>query len=70
MGDVVFAANLVDPAESVIAPKPVLEVDGKKGTEVAGFKVGVRRELWIYVLLAVAAISAIEWATYHRRVTV
>lgn len=68
--DTWFAANLVDPAESVIAPKPDLVVDGKKGGEVAGFKVGVRRELWIYILLAVAAISAIEWATYHRRVTV
>jgi Ca-activated chloride channel family protein len=70
VGDVMFAANLVDPVESAIAPKPELIVDGKKGGEVAGFKVGVRRELWIYILLAVAAISAIEWATYHRRVTV
>lgn len=69
-GDVMFAANLVDPLESVIAPRAELIVDGKKGGEVAGFKVGVRRELWIYLLLAVAAISAIEWATYHRRVTV
>ncbi len=69
-GDVLFAANLVDPIESAITPKPELVVDGKKGSEVAGFKVGVRRELWIYILLAVAAISAIEWATYHRRVTV
>jgi len=24
-------------------------------------------ELWIYLLLLVALISAIEWATYHRR---
>jgi Ca-activated chloride channel homolog len=70
VGDVMFAANLVDPVESAITPKPELIVDGKKGGEVAGFKVGVRRELWIYILLAVAAISAIEWATYHRRVTV
>ncbi|MGZ3477426.1 MAG: vWA domain-containing protein [Polyangiales bacterium] len=69
-GDVMFAANLVDPVESAITPKTELVVDGKKGGEVAGFKVGVRRELWIYLLLAVAAISAIEWATYHRRVTV
>ena len=69
-GDVLFAANLVDPVESAIAPKTELVVDGKKGGEVAGFQVGVRRELWIYLLLAVAAISAIEWATYHRRVTV
>ena len=64
------AANLVDPAESQIAPKTELIVDGKKGGEVGGFKVGVRRELWIYILMAVALISAIEWATYHRRVTV
>jgi Ca-activated chloride channel homolog len=69
-GDVMFAANLVDPQESAITPQPKLVVDGKEGGEVAGFKVGVRRELWIYILLAVAAISAIEWATYHRRVTV
>lgn len=68
--DVMFAANLVDPIESQIAPKPELVVDGKKGSDVAGFRVGVRRELWIYILLAVAIISAIEWATYHRRVTV
>jgi len=32
--------------------------------------VGVRRELWIYFLLAVLGMSAVEWFTYHRRVTV
>lgn len=69
-GDVVFAANLVDPVESAIGPRPELVVDGKKGGSVEGFHGGVRRELWIYILMAVAVISAIEWATYHRRVTV
>ncbi|MEO7092078.1 MAG: VWA domain-containing protein, partial [Polyangiales bacterium] len=68
--DVVFAANLVDPTESAIKPMDKLVVDGKEGGMVAGFKVGVRKELWIYLLVAVAIITAIEWATYHRRVTV
>ena len=35
-----------------------------------GFQVGVRREIWIYLLIAVALLTALEWATYHRRVTV
>ncbi len=35
-----------------------------------GFHVGVRREIWIYLLLAVALLTALEWATYHRRITV
>ena len=38
--------------------------------EVSGFAPGVRRELWIYLLLAAALVTAIEWATYHRRLTV
>ena len=65
-----FAANLLDQAESTIAPAKELVVDGKTASAVKGFHVGVRRELWIYLLLLVALISAIEWATYHRRVTV
>ena len=35
-----------------------------------GFHVGVRREIWIYLLLAAALLTALEWATYHRRMTV
>jgi hypothetical protein len=65
-----FAANLLDADESQIAAKPELTVDGKLAGQVAGFTVGVRREVWIYLLLAVVLIAAIEWATYHRRVTV
>jgi hypothetical protein len=65
-----FAANLLDEAESAIAPADALEVDGKPAGAVATFHVGVRRELWIYLLLLVAALTAVEWATYHRRLTV
>jgi hypothetical protein len=65
-----FAANLLDAGESMIAPVKELVVDGKTATAPSGFHVGVRREVWIYLLILAAAITAIEWATYHRRVTV
>lgn len=65
-----FAANLVDPRESAITPMDKLEVGGTLAGEPSGFVVGVRREIWIYLLLAVVAVSAIEWLTYHRRITV
>ena len=51
-------------------PKPLIEVGGKPAGELATFHIGVRREIWIYLLLAVALLTAIEWATYHRRLTV
>lgn len=65
-----FAANLLDGAESTIAPQPELVVDGQHAGALEGFQIGVRREIWIYLLIAVALLTAIEWATYHRRVTV
>ena len=33
-------------------------------------RAAVRNEIWIYLLAVVIAVSAIEWLTYHRRVTV
>ncbi|MRG91897.1 vWA domain-containing protein [Polyangium spumosum] len=65
-----FAANLVDPAESEIKPATELVVGGRAAGAVGEFKVGVRREIWIYLLAAVLLVTAIEWLTYHRRVTV
>ena len=65
-----FAANLSDPSESSIAPADRLEVDGHAAGGVEGFTIGVRRELWVYLLAAVLVLTAIEWFTYHRRVTV
>ncbi len=65
-----FAANLLDASESAIAPQERVVVDGRPSGSLAGFHVGVRREIWIYLLLAVALLTALEWATYHRRVTV
>jgi Ca-activated chloride channel homolog len=65
-----FAANLADPQESAIAPHDKLEVDGRVAGEVGEFKIGVRREMWVYLLLAVLLVTTLEWLTFHRRVTV
>jgi hypothetical protein len=65
-----FAANLSDPHESSIAPADKLTVDGRVAGEVGEFKIGVRRETWIYLLLAVLIVTTFEWLTYHRRITV
>ena len=65
-----FAANLVDRAESQIAPVAKLDRGGKPAQQVSGFQAGVRRELWLSLLLAVGLVSLIEWFTYHRRITV
>lgn len=65
-----FAANLLDDTESTIGPQEKLTVDGKEAGSVSAFHVGVRREVWIYLLLIAIAITALEWITYHRRLTV
>jgi len=67
---VVFAANLLDAEESAIEPAKELVVGGRKAGTLAGFSIGMRREVWIYLLLAALVVTAIEWATYHRRITV
>ncbi len=65
-----FAANLLDAEESAIEPVKELVIDGKKAGALGGFQIGVRRELWIYLLLAALLLTLIEWITYHRRITV
>ncbi|MBS2014218.1 MAG: VWA domain-containing protein [Deltaproteobacteria bacterium] len=65
-----FAANLLDADESAIEPAKELVVDGKKAGTLSGFQIGVRREIWIYLLLAAIVLTAIEWFTYHKRITV
>lgn len=65
-----FAANLLDAEESAIEPAKELVVDGKVAGTLSGFQIGVRREIWIYLLVAAILLTAIEWITYHRRITV
>ena len=68
--DTQFAASMLDASESAIAPQTPPAVDGKTPGAPQGFHVGVRREIWIYLLLAAALLTMLEWATYHRRMTV
>jgi hypothetical protein len=65
-----FAANLSDVAESSIKPRDTLTVDGRAASAASEFKIGVRREMWIYLLLAVLLVTTVEWLTFHRRITV
>ncbi len=65
-----FAGNLSSVAESTIKPVAELEIDGQKAGAPSEFRIGVRREIWVYLLAAVLLVSAIEWLTYHRRMTV
>ena len=65
-----FAGNLSDVAESRIEPRQKLMVGESEAGELEGFTAGVRHEWWLYLLAVVIGITAIEWLTYHRRVTV
>ena len=65
-----FAANLSDLAESSITPVTELTLGKSRAEAVKLGAPGSKRELWVYLLAAVLALSVIEWITYHRRVTV
>ncbi len=65
-----FAANLMDSIESRIEPKRELRVPGAPSKPAAGFHPGVRREIWVYLVMAAALLSVLEWLSYHRRITV
>lgn len=65
-----FAANLGPGDESRIAPAEALAVGPRRATQPSHGKVGVRRELWLYLVLFALIVLLVEWVTYHRRVTV
>lgn len=65
-----FAANLSDLDESRITPSPTLDLGKQKAAAVSIGAPAGKREIWVYLLAAVIALSLIEWITYHRRVTV
>lgn len=68
--ETMFAANLVDLEESRIEPVAELDFGEQKAGSVTGFSAGVRREIWLYLLIAAIIASTVEWITYHRRLTV
>jgi Ca-activated chloride channel homolog len=65
-----LAANLASPVESDIGPSTELTLGGKKLTAPEAFAVTRSQKLWLYLLLLVGLIIAVEWVTYHRRITV
>lgn len=65
-----FAANMTDIAESTVKPLDAIFVGEKKSLKPSSFIIGVRREIWVYLLAIVLIVSCIEWLTYHRRITV
>jgi hypothetical protein len=67
----VFAANLGPSDEARIEPAETLALDDETtATTPSEGKAGVRRELWIYLILFVLLVLVAEWMTYHRRWTV
>jgi hypothetical protein len=64
------AANLADARESAIAPRARVTVGGVALRAPEAGRVGVRRALWGYLVLAALALALVEWWTYNRRVTV
>ncbi len=65
-----FAANLSDLDESRITPVTELALGNKRARPASIGAPGRKREAWVYLLAIVAALSVLEWITYHRRVTV
>ena len=64
------ATNLASPVESQIAPATDLTLGGRALAAPPTFAVSARRDLWLYVVLAVVLLLCVEWITYHRRITV
>jgi hypothetical protein len=65
-----LAANLADATESRIQPRATLTVDGHALSPPDVGRVGVRRQLWGYLVVLALLIVLVEWWTYNRRVTV
>jgi hypothetical protein len=65
-----FAVNVGAQSETRIEPTERLAVGSTAAGQVTAGAVGVRRELWLYLLAAVLLILGVEWFTYHRRYTV
>lgn len=65
-----YAANLLDPAESDIAAAPLLRLTGNSiEAELAGDAKAMVR-LWPWVILAALAVLMLEWYIYNRKVYV
>ena len=64
-----FAANLLDPGESMIEPNEKFSI-GSEAVEAVSAETTVNRPLWPYAVLAAIAILLIEWWVYNKRVMI
>lgn len=65
-----FAANLGPGDESRVLPAEDLSIGAREAQEPTRGEIGVRRDIWVYLVIFVLLIFVLEWFTYHRRVTV
>lgn len=65
-GEVAFTVNLLDAAETDIAPRDELPF-GKDGRTLATTEQQANLELWRWIALAGLALLMFEWWFYHKR---
>jgi hypothetical protein len=70
VGAVAVAANLADAQESDIRPQPTLVLGGRTLLPPPAFAPSLPRAIWVYLVLGALLLSAVEWLTYNRRITV
>ena len=63
-----FAVNLLDPEESNIEPRPIIQIGAERLS--AGQQTTPPRELWKWFALAALLLLLLEWYIYNRRVYV
>jgi hypothetical protein len=63
-----FAVNLLDPEESNIEPRPLIQLGDDRVA--AGENRGQPRELWKWFVLAALLLLVAEWFVYNRRVSI
>lgn len=66
----VFAANLGPSDEAIMAPADRIDIAGQRARAPEIGTPGVRTEVWMLLVLAALGVIAVEWFTYHRRLTV
>ena len=66
------AVNLTSSERSSVndSELPSGEITTTASVVVAGAEPGPSEELWIFLLLLALLLVVVEWATYHRRLTV
>ncbi len=65
-----LAANLASATESDITPSAELKIGQQTLQAPAAFAVTRSQKLWIYFIMLAGLLMAVEWITYHRRITV